>query len=204
MKPILLDLPIPIITPRLILKPPEVGDGKILNEAVLDSIDQLRQFMPWAKEKPSIDESEEFVRQAAANWILKNNDEPYLSLFIFDKDRHRLIGATGYHHFDWSIPSMEIGYWIRSTDAGKGFMTEAINALTQYAFKQIGVKRLTITCDVDNVRSKKIPERLGYVLEGTLKANRKSLITGKISDTLVYARYDLNGLTDLAVAWGKC
>src|SRR3990167_7169115 len=103
-KPILLDLPIPIITPRLILKPPQIGDGIAVNEAVLESLDTLKKFMPWAKEKPSIDDSEEFVRQAAANWILKNNDEPYLPLFVFDKNTGRFIGGTGYHHYDWTVP----------------------------------------------------------------------------------------------------
>ena len=81
-------------------------------------------------------------------------------------------------------------------------MTEAINALTQYAFKQLGVKRLTITCDVDNVRSQKIPEKLSYTLEATLKANRRKPITDELSDTLVYAKYDMNNLPSLSVEWG--
>jgi len=74
MKPILLDLPTPIITPRLILRPPQIGDGIIVNEAVLESFDELKQSMPWAKEKPSVEISEEFVRRAAENWILKRNE----------------------------------------------------------------------------------------------------------------------------------
>jgi ribosomal-protein-serine acetyltransferase len=203
MKHVLLNLPLPIITPRLILKSPKVGDGVIVNEAVLESFDTLNQIMPWAKEKPSVDDSEEFVRQAAANWILKKNDEPYLPLFMFDKKTSRFVGGAGYHHFDWSVPCIEIGYWIRSTYAGYGLMTEAINALTQYAFKQLDVRRITITCDVNNVRSKKIPERLGYVLEGTLKANRKNHVTGEISNTLIYSRYDLNSLPNLDVTWSN-
>lgn len=91
MKPILFDLPVPIITPRLILRPPQIGDGVVVNESVLESFAVLNEFMPWAKEKPSIGESEEFVRQAAANWILKNNDEPYLPLFIFDRHSNQFI-----------------------------------------------------------------------------------------------------------------
>ena len=80
-------------------------------------------------------------------------------------------------------------------------MTEAVNAITQYAFKQLDVKRITITCDIANIRSKKIPERLGFSLEGTLKRNRRNLLTNEISDTLIYSRYDLKGLPDLAVTW---
>lgn len=199
-KPILLDLPVPITAPRLILRPPQVGDGIVVNKVVLESHDTLKQFMPWAKEKPSLDDSEEFVRQAAANWILKNNDEPYLPLFIFEKSTDHFIGTTGYHNYDWTIPCVETGYWIRSSYANQGFMTEAINAITQYAFKQLGMKRIAVACDVDNERSRKIPERLGFTLEATLKANRIK-VTGEISDTLIFARYNLDGLPNLLVTW---
>ena len=82
-------------------------------------------------------------------------------------------------------------------------MTEAINALTRYAFEQLGMKRITITCDIDNIRSKKIPESLGYHLEGILKTNRRKPVTNEVTDTLVYSRYNLDGLIDLVVTWGK-
>jgi ribosomal-protein-serine acetyltransferase len=74
MKSILIDFPMPITTPRIFLRPPQLGDGVTLNEAVLESFDNIRHTMPWAKEKPSLDESEEFVRQSAANWILKKDE----------------------------------------------------------------------------------------------------------------------------------
>lgn len=201
MKPLLPHFPLPIITPRLILRSPQIGDGVKVNEAVLESFNELHEFMDWAEEKPTIDDSEEYVRLSVANWILKKNEEPYLPLYIFDKVTKQFIGATGYHNFNWSIPCVETGYWIRKSCSGKGYMTEAINALTQYAFNQLGVKRLAITCDVDNIRSKKIPERLGYTLEGRLRNNRRKPITGELSDTLIFSRIDLNELPDLNASW---
>jgi len=132
-KPILLDLPMPITTPKLLLRPPQVGDGVVVNAAVLETFDLLHPVMPWAQTKPTVDESEEYVRQAAANWILKNDAEPYLPLFMFNKDNGQFIGGTGFHHINWSVPCLEIGYWIRSQYAGQGLMTEAVNALTRYA-----------------------------------------------------------------------
>jgi RimJ/RimL family protein N-acetyltransferase len=200
-KPILLNFPVPIITPRLILRPPQVGDGIMVNQAVLESFAVLKKFMPWAKEKPSIDDSEEFVRQAAANWILKINDEPYLPLFIFSKENNNFVGGTGYHHYDWAVPCVETGYWIRNSCTRQGFMTEAVNAITQYAFKQLGMKRIAITCDINSARSKRIPEKLGYRLEATLKANRVKPLTSELSDTLIYARNDLADLPALEVTW---
>ena len=158
--------------------------------------------MPWAKDKPSISESEEFVRQSVANWVLKKNEEPYLPLFIFDIATDEFIGGTGFHHMDWDVPCIETGYWIKNSRSGQGLMTEAVNALTQYAFKQLGAKRITITCDVNNIRSKKIPERLNYHLEAILKSNRINVDNGKLSDTLMYSKFDLQGLPELKVSWG--
>lgn len=203
MKTVLLDMPMPITTSRILLRPPQLGDGVALNAAVLESFDNIRYTMPWAKEKPSLEESEEFVRQAAANWILKKDEEPYLPLLIFDRKDDCLIGATGFHHVVWEVPCLEMGYWIRNQYSGKGYMTEAVNAITQYAFKQLNMKRVAITCGIDNLRSKKIPERLGFHLEGTLKANRVKPISGDVSDTLIFAKYDLNNLPNLVVNWEK-
>ena len=203
MNPTLIDLPMPIVTPRLLIRPPEINDGPSVHAAILESFDTLHRYMAWANKKPSLKETEIYVKQAVANWILKNNEEPYLPLFMFDRESNTFIGNTGYHHINWDIPSVETGYWIRDSYAGKGLMTEAINALTRYAFKQMAVTRISITCDVDNMRSQKIAECLGYALEGILKLNRRHPITKDISSTKVYAKYDENNLPHLLVKWGE-
>jgi len=201
MKPILFDFPMPITTPRLLLRPPQVGDGAIVNAAVIESMDNLSKFMPWAQVTPTVADTEEFIRQSAANWILKYNNEPYLPLLIFDKETKEFMGTAGYPNYDWEVPCIGIGYWLRNSCLGKGYITEAANALTQYAFKQLNMKRVSITCDIENIRSKNVMERLGYTLEATLKSDRLSLITGEVTSTLLYARYDLSGLPDLKVDW---
>ncbi len=201
LKPILLNLPMPINTPRLLIRPPQVGDGIAVNAAIIESFDVLHEFMHWAKTKPSIDDSEEQARLAAANWLLKKNEDPWLQLFIFDKNSSDFIGGTGFHHIDWDIPSVETGYWVRSSRKHQGLMTEAVNAITQYAFKQLSVKRIAITCDASNQRSQKIPERLQYTLEATLKSHRRAPLTNELSDTLIYAKYDLHNLPKLTVDW---
>lgn len=200
MRPILYDFPMPISTPRLLLRPPQLGDGIVVNQAILESFETLKKFMPWGREKPSVEDSEEFTRKAAANWILKDNAEPYLPIFIFDILSNEFIGAIGYHHYDWTVPCTETGYWIRNSLAGSGFMTEATNAITQYAFRQLGMRRIAITCDVDNLASQKIPKRLGFQQEALIKSNRVN-VEGELSDTLLFARYNSDDLPELAVSW---
>lgn len=197
------DFPMPITTPRLLIRPPEPGDVTSLNAAILDSWDSLHEWMDWAREKPDMAESEKHVKAAIQNWSLKKPDEPWLPLFIFDKQTGDFIGATGYHHYNWDVPCLECGYWICRTYSGQGLMTEAINAITQYAFKQLRVKRIAITCDVDNIPSRNIPERLHYVLEGVLKSNRLKPLSREVTDTLVFAKYSLDNLPPLSVAWSE-
>ncbi len=200
--PALIDLPIPIQTPRLLLRPPKVGEGSILNTAVLESFDTLHKFMLWANVKPTLEESEEVVRREAANWIFKKKEDPELMLFILDKESNDFVGATGFHGIDWDVPCVETGYWVRQKYVGNGLITEAINALTRYAFEVMRVKRIAITCDIENERSKKVPERLGYMLESVMKSSRIHPSTGEVTDTLVYVRTDAKNLPELEVNFG--
>lgn len=196
-----IDLPTHIETPRLLLRPPRIDEGKVLNTAILESFELLNKYMSWATDKPSLEESETVVKREAQNWILKRKTDPELMLFILDKNTNDLIGVTGFHGIDWDVPCAETGYWVRQKYSGQGYITEAINAITRYAFDVLKVRRLAITCDTDNERSKKIPERLGYRFESIMKSNRIKPISGEITDTLVYARNDLIGLPEIKVTW---
>ncbi len=62
------------------------------------------------------------------------------------------------------------------------------------------MKRIAITCDIANLRSKKIPERLNYTLESIIKSNRVNA-NGEVSDTFVFAKYDLVNLPELEALW---
>lgn len=195
------DFPMPITTDRLIIRPIKPTDAKILYSAIVESFDELNRYMHWPRNISSLADTEKYVQSAVQNWIEKKNDEPYLALIILDKNTNDFIGGTSFHHYDWEIPSVETGYWIRTSKSGKGYITEAINVITQYAFKQLKAKRISLTCDPDNIKSKNIAERLNYTLEGRLKNHRIKPDSGKIGDTLIYARYDCDDMQTLNVTW---
>lgn len=195
------DFPMPITTDRLVIRQTQESDGAVINQAILESFDELHHWMEWCDHVPALEESQKYAKEAAQNWIDKKNDEPYLQLVILDINTNEFIGGTSFHHYNWSIPSVETGYWIRKSKSGNGYMTEATNAITQYAFKQLQVKRISLTCDPDNIKSKNIAERLGYTLEGRMKNHRIKPDNGAIGDTLIYAKYDCNNLPSINVAW---
>ena len=193
MNPILVNMPISIETPRLILRPPQSGDGPELNAAITESFEELIQWMPWAAKLPTQEESEANVRQAYAKWILREN----LRMSIFDKATGKMAGSSGFHNLHWDIPSFEIGYWVRTEFAGKGYIKESTNALTRFAFDFLKAKRVEIRCDAKNGRSKSIMKSLGFELEGCLRNSDTDHRTNEPSDTLVYSRLNAVGLPEL-------
>jgi len=196
MNPILLDIPTPIKTPRLLLRPPQIGDGKQHNITVLESFDEIHKWLPWATHKPTEDESEITMRTFAAKWILRES----LMLLIFDTTGTTFLGSTGFH-CNWNIPTFEIGYWIATKYTNQGFATESTLALTHYAFAQLKSSRVEIKCDENNRSSRQVAEKLGYVQEGIFKNDSLAFDTKQLRNTVIYARYNTDNLPALDVTW---
>jgi len=194
--PLLIELPVPISTPRLVLREPRVGDGAEVNAAVLETFDVLTQWMPWARTRPTSEESEEYIRRGVTEWILRTE----LKILGFDRASGALAVCSGMHRIDWDVPSFEIGYWVRASFAGRGYVTETVHALTRYLFTALGARRVEIRCDPLNTRSVAVIERLGFTREGCLRSECRTH-DGRVRDTLVYARVNLDDLGPLAVSW---
>ncbi|MDH4467563.1 MAG: GNAT family N-acetyltransferase [Bacteriovoracaceae bacterium] len=196
--PILISLPKQIETPRLIIRPPQMGDELEHNRAFAESHLELREWLPWAQEIPSLEESEITIRGFMADWILRKD----LVMFIFEKQSHQFLGGTGLHRIDWQIPRFEIGYWMRTSQAGKGYITESTNALLRFALEGLKAARVEIRCSSKNVKSESVMKRLHLEFEGTLKKNFYNPQGPRIDDTQLYAAFDTKSLPPLAVKWG--
>jgi RimJ/RimL family protein N-acetyltransferase len=185
--PLLIDVPERILTRRLVLRPPRKGDGAALCEAVQASLDDLRPWVPWARVEPTPADSEAYARRMQARFRLRE-DLPFLILERDSAGRDgRVLGATGLHHIDWTVPRLEIGYWRRSGHGGQGIVTEAVRALARMAFDALRAERVEIRMDDRNVASRRVAERAGFTLEGVLRRDCRTA-GGGLRDTRVYAR----------------
>jgi RimJ/RimL family protein N-acetyltransferase len=184
MNPILKEFPHSLESEHLTIRCPMPGDGPALYEAVLESVDDLRPWLPWAVEKPSIENTEVNVRKGYSRFL--NREDLWLLLFL--KGTNTCIGGSGLHRIDWDVPKFEIGYWLRSSYVGQGYMTEAVTAITEFAFATLGAKRVEIRCDARNERSASVARRLNFTHEGTLRHEARHHISGKLRDTMIFAK----------------
>ena len=195
--PILIDIPMPIETPRLILRNVLLGDGKAMFEAKRESFKELNKWMAWAKELGTQEGYEIVARENHAQFILRKD----IMIVGFEKSSGKFITGTGLHRMDWERGYFEIGYYVRTSEAGKGFAAESTNALIRYAFGALGAKKVGI-CHVDgNHASAKVIEKLGFKKTGYL-ADDGELNDGTRIGHHWYARYNTDNLPDLTVKWG--
>ena len=180
--PILLDFPDRFETERLLIRSPLPGDGPALNAAVVESLDSLRPWMPWAQTAPTVEEDEELVRKGRAHFLERSD----LWLLLFLKGTDTVVGGSGLHRMDWDVPRFEIGYWCRSRFEGQGYITEAVRGITAFAFNTLGAQRVMIRMDTRNVRSRAVAERAGYVLEGEMRHDARA-VDGSLRNTLVFS-----------------
>ncbi len=182
-KPLLLDLPESFETERLIIRAPKAGDGAVLNAAIAESRERLMPWLSWARQVQTPADTEEIVRGAAARWQQRED----LWMLMFRKSDGLCLGRTGLHQLDWTVGCFEIGYWVRTSAEGQGYVSEAVNGVTDYAFSKINAARVEIRCDSLNKPSAGVAQRAGYTLEGTLRRNVLSPDGSELRDTLLFA-----------------
>jgi RimJ/RimL family protein N-acetyltransferase len=152
--------------------------------------------MAWAKELGTEKDYEIIARENHAAFILRRD----IMIVGFEKASGKFIVGTGLHRMDWDAGYFEIGYYVRTSEAGKGYATESTNALLRYAFGALAAKKVGICHHDGNDASRRVIEKLGFQKTGYM-ADDATLNDGTRVGRHWYARYDTNGLPELTVKW---
>lgn len=167
---------------RVIVRPYRAADAPALQEAVAESRDHLRPWLPFADEHQTVEESLDWIARSMAHWLLRE----VIGAALWDARTGRYVGGSGLHPRNWDIGFFEIGYWVRASAEGQGYITEAVKLQTDFAFAHLGANRVMIRCDARNTRSAAVPRRLGYVEEARLRHDSRAT-DGTLRDTLVFS-----------------
>jgi len=167
---------------RVCLRPYAVGDGVAVHEAIEESRDHLRPWMAWVDARRTVLACEIYVRQALARWLTQED----ITVGMWDCATNRYVGGSWLYPIDRRVPALGIGYWVRASAQGQGYVTEAVTLLCKLAFLTCAAQRVSIQCDAANTRSANIPRRLGFVHEATLR-NYSRNPQDELTDTLIFA-----------------
>lgn len=186
-----------IKTKRLMIRPARVTDAKMMHDAMKHSYKTLKKWMPWAQSLASLRDTIVYLEEGEQLWRSIPREGVEQPLQIVDlKDEH-YIGATGIKPGNLLVPSFEVGYWVNQKFTGKGYISEAMNALTRYLFEVLKAKRVEINCEEENKKSAKVVERINFEYEGKLKNHRLTADSSGVTHSLIYACTDVSVLPPL-------
>lgn len=82
---------------------------------------------------------------------------------MITKDNGEKIGTCGFHCYNKEIGYMEIGYDLRPTYWGRGYMTEALKCMLEYVKGEMCTHRIDAHISIDNTRSIRLCEKMGFI-----------------------------------------
>lgn len=151
------------IDPEITLKRLEIDDAQELFDLTEENQTYLRRWVAWIDSTNTVDNRREFI-QGTIDQFEKGLGPTYAIIV-----NNSIAGVIGFHPIDQSNHVGEIGYWLSEEHQGKGIMTNCCKALIKQAFESLNINRLQIPAAEDNIKSRSIPERLGFTFEGILR-----------------------------------
>jgi len=100
-------------------------------------------------------------------------------------DEDRVLGGASVYDIEAQWRRAGTGYWLAPEARGRGIATRAVLLLARWAFDDLGIERLQLTCGPDNVASQRVAERAGFTREGVLR--RHLPFKGQRRDTVVFS-----------------
>lgn len=146
---------------------------------VKKNLERLLVWSPWISEVETVEKTRIFIRKKLQRFADGNG----FTAGFFQKNL--LIGLIALEYIDWANRMTEIGYWLDSEAEGKGLITKACPILIDYAFKELKMNRVQIRCASENVRSRAIPEKLGFRQEAAARQSEK--LHDRYVDLVIYA-----------------
>jgi RimJ/RimL family protein N-acetyltransferase len=170
-----------LATERLVLRPPRRADLAGLDAAIAETLPELVRWLPWAHPGHDRADTRRYLRGARLARIQGSALECLIAL----RDSGGVVGVASLHRLDPSRRSAGLGYWVRHSCQGRGFATEAAGALVMEGFRRLGLHRIEAHVATGNLRSQRVPEKLGFTREGI--AREIELVNGRWLDHVQYS-----------------
>ncbi len=150
---------------KILLRPWRVDDVDALYDAIIESYKELSPWMLWCQENYQKEASTTFIMSCEETW---RNDTAY-GFAIIDVETGLLLGSVGINQINRPYRMANLGYWMRTSCAGRGVASSATILCARFGFEQLNFERIEIMASVGNLASLRVAEKVGAVREGVLR-----------------------------------
>jgi ribosomal-protein-alanine N-acetyltransferase len=149
-----------IETSRLILRLPQMADAGAIFTGYAQDLEVVK-YLTW-RPHPDIETTRAFLQRCIQGWE-SGSAFPWV---IVLKENQKLVGMIEMHINDYRA---DLGYGLARSFWGRGFATEAVKAIVDWALAQASIFRVWAVCDVENLASARVLEKAGLQREGLLR-----------------------------------
>ena len=142
--------------------------------------DHLAPWLPWVPLVTNVRDVSRFIAVSMAAWQGRHELACCLKL------DGNIVGGIGIVESDPENECVSLGYWLDHEQCGRGLMTTAVKALTHWCFHDLKRHRVQIRAARENIPSRNIPERLGFMEEGLLR--QAAIVQEVRQDIVLYAK----------------
>lgn len=155
------------------------SESQLLHTLITSNRNHLDQWMRWSGRIQTLEDVQAFIQKFADKY--QANEGFHVGLWV----RGQLAGGIACHAMNHESHHTEIGYWLGEEFVGKGLVTRTCRTVLRHLFEQEQMHRIEIQCATDNLRSRAVAERLGFVFEGVKRESE--WITTSFRDHALYS-----------------
>lgn len=163
---------------RLLLRKLRLDDAEDMFEWASDDV--VTQFLSWPTHKTA-DDSRRYIQTVLDGYRCNE----FAGWGIVLKPSNKVVGSLTMRHWQKEHLQTEIGYVMNPRFQGRGIMTEAMRMFLAFGFETLLLNRIEARCFTGNLSSERVMQKVGMVLEGTLRQHQ--FIKGAFHDFRVYA-----------------
>lgn len=163
------------------LKQLERSDSADIYNTINEQRDYLGKWLPFVAVTKKLSDTENFVDS-----VINTPEDRFEYVFAIRKNK-QFVGLIGFRGTDRQNKKTEIGYWLSEKYQKQGIVTKSLATLCDLAFIKMGINRIQIRCAVENISSKKIPQKLGFTFEG-IERQGELLSSGLYTDLEIYSK----------------
>lgn len=157
----------------------QLTDSQTFYELIDRNREHLKEWLPWVDGVTNIEDVEKYIQTNIDDFANKKA----VDFGVWYEDN--LVGSVGTNKMDNYNKKTEIGYWLDKEYTGKGIMLKSVKSFTKYLFDNLDINRIEIKVSPENKKSLSIPEKLGFIYEGTMRESE--FINGKFFDNRLYS-----------------
>lgn len=172
-----------MVESAIALRPWSPADAPALMDAIAESAGDLGPWSPWWH--PGFDESDALAFIQGTIEARPKGEAHELAIIAGAGDDERILGSCGINEIKALHGVANLGYWVRSSETGKGIASAVVRQLATWVFGHMDLNRLELVIATGNPASKGVAEKAGAKFEGVQR--QRLLLHGTTHDAVMYS-----------------